>query len=66
MGTEKFFEPVSSVVGEAFFVTDFKQWIGSCVLHDCFVAVGYAAYEEGGIFICKAAAWGNVSVGVNV
>lgn len=53
-------------MGEAFFVADFYHRVGGGFFHDCFEAVVDCAYEEGGVFVCKAAAWGNVSVGVDV
>ena len=53
-------------MGKAFFVADFYHWIGGGILHDCFKAVCDAAYEKCRIFICKTAAWGYVSVCVNV
>ena len=53
-------------MGKAFFVADFYHWIGGGILHDGFEAVVNCANEEGWIFVCKAAARGNVSVGVNV
>ena len=53
-------------MGKAFFVADFYHWIGGSFLHDAFKAVVNCANEEGGILVCEAAAWGNVSVGVNV
>ena len=53
-------------MGKAFFVADFYHWIGGGILHDCFKAVCDAAYEKCWIFVCKAAAWSNISVGMNV
>lgn len=65
-GTQEFFEAVASVVGESFFIADFQHGISGGVLHDCFIAVGDAAYEKCRVFVCKTAAGGDVSVGVNV
>jgi hypothetical protein len=65
-GTQEFFEAVTAVVGESFFVADFQHGISGGVLHDTFKAVCDVTYEEGGIFVCKAAARRNVSVGMNV
>ena len=53
-------------MGKTFFVTDFYHWIGGDILHDTFKAVVNCAYEEGGVLVCKAAAWSNISVGMNV
>ena len=53
-------------MGEAFLVADFYHGIGGGFLHDCFESVVDSANEEGGIFVCKAAAGSYVSVGVNV
>ena len=53
-------------MGKAFFVADFYHRICGCLLHDDFEAVVDCSYKEGRIFICKAAAGGNVSVGMNV
>ena len=53
-------------MGKAFLIADFYHWIGGGILHDCFKAVCDAAYEKCRIFICKTAAWSNVSVGMNV
>ena len=53
-------------MGKAFFIADFYHWISSCLLHDSFEAVVDCAYEKGGILVCEAAAWGYVSVCVNI
>ena len=53
-------------MGETFFVAEFYHWISGGFLHDGFEAVGDEAYEESWILICKATAWGDVAVGVNV
>lgn len=53
-------------MGEAFFVADFYHWIGCGFLHDCLKSVGDCANKEGRIFVCKATAGCDVSVGVNV
>ena len=53
-------------MGETFLVADFYHWIGDSFLHDCFKAVVDCAYKKCRVFVRKAAAWGNVSVGVNV
>lgn len=51
---------------KAFFVAEFNHGVGGRFFHDFFKAVCDVAYEEGGIFVCKAAARRNVSVGMNV
>ena len=51
---------------KAFFIADFYHGVCGGFLHYCFKAVCDMAYEEGGIFVCKAAAGRNVSVGMNV
>ena len=53
-------------MGKAFLIADFYHWIGGGILHDSFEAVVDCAYEKGGILVCKTAAWGYVSVCVNV
>ena len=57
---------MSAVVGEAFFIAEFNHGVGGRFFHDFFKAVCDVAYEESGIFVCKAAAGSYVSVGVNV
>jgi hypothetical protein len=57
---------MAAVVGKSFFVADFDHFIIFGILHYGFVTVCYTANKEGLIFICEAAAWRNVSVGVNV
>ena len=51
---------------KAFFVADFYHWICGRFFHDFFKAVCDVAYEEGGIFVCKAAAGGDVAVCMNI
>ena len=53
-------------MGKSFLVADFYHGICGGFLHDTFKVVCDRAYEEGGIFVCEAAARRNVSVGVNV
>ena len=57
---------MAAVVGETFFIADFYHWIGDGFLHYCFEAVVNGAYEKCWVFIGKAAARRNVSVGMNV
>ena len=51
---------------KAFFVAEFNHGVGRGFLHDAFKAVCDAAYEEGLVFVCKAAAGSYIAVGVNV
>ena len=51
---------------KAFFVADFYHGVGRGFLHDAFKVVCDAAYEEGRVFVCKAAAGSYIAVGVNV
>ena len=53
-------------MGKAFFVADFYHRICGGILPDDFEAIVNCANEEGGVLVCKAAAGGTVSVGVNV
>ena len=53
-------------MGETFFIADFYHGIFGCLLHDSFEAVVNGAYEKCWVFIGKAAARRNVSVGVYV
>ena len=57
---------MAAVEGETFFIADFYHGICGCLLHDSFEAVVNGAYEKCWVFIGKAAARRNVSVGMNV